>query len=78
MPVLDHFRPPLSKQRPWDGFHAAWANALVERLNENLLPPGYVALPLETVGGRIEIDVATTTDPAGRNGVVATLPCGAS
>jgi hypothetical protein len=72
VPLLDHFRPPLSKQRPWEGFHAAWANALVERLNDKLLPSGYVALPLVTVGGRVEIDVATTTDAMSKNGGVAT------
>jgi hypothetical protein len=72
VPLLDHFRPPLSKQRPWDGFHAAWANSLVDRLNDKLLPPGYVALPLVTVGGRVEIDVAATTDEVSNNGGVAT------
>src|SRR5262245_30925888 len=72
MPLLDHFRPPWGRQRPWDGFHAAWANALVDRLNDALLPAGYVALPLVTVGGRVEVDVATTTDPVSGNGGVAT------
>jgi hypothetical protein len=25
MPLLDHFRPPLSGSRHWESFHAAWA-----------------------------------------------------
>ena len=28
MPLLDHFRPPLSERRPWESLHAAWAGAL--------------------------------------------------
>ena len=25
MPLLDHFHPPLSDERHWESFHAAWA-----------------------------------------------------
>src|SRR5262245_59918026 len=74
VPLLDHFRPPWSKLRPWDGFRAAWASSLVDHLNGELLPAGYVALPLVTVGGRIEVDVATATDPNPSSGGVATAP----
>jgi hypothetical protein len=34
MPLLDHFHPPLSKQRHWDSFHGAWAEAIAWHLNE--------------------------------------------
>jgi hypothetical protein len=64
MPLLDHFHPPWVKQRPWDSFHAAWANALAEQLNDGVLPPSFVALPLTHQGGRIEIDVATVNGVA--------------
>jgi hypothetical protein len=59
MPLLDHFQPPWLTVRPWDAFHATWATALAEQLNEGLLPPSFVALPLTKVGTRVEIDVAT-------------------
>jgi hypothetical protein len=33
MPLLDHFRPPLSQRRHWDSFHGAWAEAIAIALN---------------------------------------------
>lgn len=59
MPLLDHFHPPLSDERHWEGFHSKWANALVDDLNERLLPPGYFAEPELHFGTRVEIDAAT-------------------
>jgi hypothetical protein len=59
MPLLDHFRPPLSEERHWEGFHSKWANVLVDELNENLLPQGYFAEPHVHQGPRVEIDAAT-------------------
>ena len=59
MPLLDHFHPPWVDARPWDGFHATWAAALAEQLNEGRLPPSFFAYPLSKVGTRIEMDVAT-------------------
>jgi len=50
MPLLDHFHPPLSEVRHWEGFHARWASALVDELNLTLLPPGYFAEPLRSWG----------------------------
>jgi hypothetical protein len=58
MPLLDHFHPPLFPMRRREGFHNAWANAIVGQLSP-LLPSEYFAEPLTTVGGSIEIDVAT-------------------
>ena len=43
MPLLDHFHPPLSKQRHWDSFHGAWAEAIASQLNEDLLPAHFCA-----------------------------------
>jgi len=74
VPLLDHFRPPLSVERPWEAFHNAWATTLAGLLNREL-PADYVALPLTTVRGGIEIDVATmqATNPAGGNGTATAV-----
>jgi len=56
MPLLDHFRPPLSLRRHWHAFHNAWATYLYSDLNGRL-PAGYFAEANVQFG--IEIDVAT-------------------
>jgi len=58
MPLLDHFHPPLSDERSWESFHAAWASALADDLNQRL-PEGYFAEEQTHAGASIEIDVAT-------------------
>ena len=58
MPLLDHFRPPLSRTHPWRGFHAAWAAAMARLLNAGVLPSGYYAVPFLDQQGPVEIDVA--------------------
>lgn len=63
MPLLDHFHPPLSQRRHWESFHAAWASAIADALNDGGLPEGFFAEELISVGGRIEIDVATFEEP---------------
>ena len=55
MPLLDHFRPPLSDRRHWHAFHNSWATYLSSQLN-SLLPEGYFAEANVQFG--IEIDVA--------------------
>src|SRR4051812_49259799 len=52
MPLRDHFHPPWSVQRPWEGFHGAWATAIAFHLNNGVLPGDYFAMPLVQVGGR--------------------------
>lgn len=59
MPLLDHFHPPLQRIRHWEGFHALWAAQLVEHLNLELLPSGFIAESQIHVGGRFEVDVGT-------------------
>lgn len=74
MPLLDHFHPPLSKQRHWDSFHGAWAEAMAVHLNQELLPERYYAEARVTLGNRVEVDVATleeTETQAAGNGSVA-------
>jgi hypothetical protein len=59
MPLLDHFRPPLSERRHWESFHAVWATEMMRTLNRRVLPPGYFAEAQVHVGSRVEIDVPT-------------------
>jgi hypothetical protein len=58
MALLDHFHPPLSINRHWEAFHAHWAVALAERLNQDMLPDQHFAEAQVHVGGRVEVDVA--------------------
>lgn len=59
MPLHDHFHPPWSVQRPWEGFHGAWGTSIAYHLNGGLLPGEYYAMPLLQLGGRVEVDVGT-------------------
>jgi hypothetical protein len=59
MPLLDHFRPPLSTQRHWESFHTTWAAAIADALNADWLPEGYFAEEQLHPAARVEIDVAT-------------------
>jgi hypothetical protein len=43
MQLLDHFHPPLSMVRHWESFHARWAAAIADVLNDELLPTEYFA-----------------------------------
>ena len=73
MPLRDHFHPPLSLSHPWTGFHSFWASAIAQRLNEDLLPEDYYAMPNVQLGGQVEIDVATFEKSSGDHaGGVAT------
>ena len=36
MPLLDHFHQPLSTERHWESFHAAWSGSLADDLNRRL------------------------------------------
>jgi hypothetical protein len=57
MPLRDHFTPPLSVTRPWEGFHTTWATTIAQELNR-ILPPEYVAIPQTSRGPLVEVDVA--------------------
>jgi hypothetical protein len=58
MPLRDHFRPPLERQRHWEGFHAQWPAMIVLALSPQL-PRRYVAEPRVHLGVSAEIDVGT-------------------
>jgi hypothetical protein len=62
MPLLDHFRPPLAIECPWDGFHAMWAATMATLLNLHHLPTDYFAIPQTKLGGGAETGgIATKT-----------------
>jgi hypothetical protein len=74
MPLLDHFHPPLSVRRHWQGFHTSWAGELARHLNHEL-PPRYFAGPHVQPGGQLQVDVAAFEErrPApGAGGTTAT------
>ncbi len=55
MPLLDHFRPPVSQLVKWESLHSAWATHIADAVNDRLSPP-WRAEPGATFG--IEVDVA--------------------
>lgn len=58
MPLRDHFHPPLSKKKSWEGFHGQWPAMIVMALGRKL-PQGYDAEPRAHLGAYYEIDVAS-------------------
>jgi len=60
MPLLDHFRPPLSERRCRQSFLNMWATYISSQLNA-LLPAGYFAEANVQFG--VEIDVAAFDEP---------------
>src|SRR4051794_28623214 len=72
MPLRDHFRPPLSIRRSWEGFHGQWPAMMVMALNRRL-PSRFVAEPQVHLGSAVEVEVAgydldRDVDPAGAIG----------
>jgi hypothetical protein len=59
MPLRDHFHPPLDLEIDWGSFHSAWANTIVRRFNERILPGRYRAQPEPRLGQQVVVDVAT-------------------
>ncbi len=58
MPLLDHFRPPISSKGSWEGFHGMWPAMMVMDLCKSL-PDRYVAEPRVHLGKNFEVDVCT-------------------
>ena len=65
MPLLDHFHPPVSEQRSWEGFQGLWAAAIVEKLNSDVLAEEYFADMHVHIGSQVEIDVAALQEKPG-------------
>jgi hypothetical protein len=72
MPLLDHFHPPVTERRTWEGFHGLWAAALVEKLNRDVLGEEYFADMQVHVGSAVEVDIATLQERAASGGGSAT------
>ena len=68
MPLLDHFHPPLYPTHRWESFHARWAVAIADALNDTL-PPRYFAETQVHLGSRVEADVVEFEHGATGNGV---------
>src|ERR1700681_2430703 len=77
MPLLDHFHPPVSERRSWEGFHGLWAAALVEKLNRDVLDDEYFADMQVHVGSLVEVDIATLAESAGSGKASATATAAA-
>src|SRR5581483_1026002 len=76
--LLDHFHPPVSERRSWEGFHGLWAAALVEKLNRDVLAEEFFADMQVHIGSQVEVDIATLnesqeTAARGTAGATATL-----
>jgi hypothetical protein len=59
MPLLDHFRPPVSRLVKWHGMHQSWAAMIAGSLNDGRMPKGFRASPLVSWGA-VEIDVGAS------------------
>ena len=70
MPLLDHFRPPISKRSSWEGFHGGWPMRIVEELSPRL-PEGFVAEPRVHLGSYDEIDVRAFEQGAERTSLAS-------
>jgi hypothetical protein len=69
MPLLDHFHPPISQRRTWEGFHGLWAAAIVESLNNGLLADEYFADMQVHIGSQVEVDIATLEESEAKSSV---------
>ncbi|MBI1918257.1 MAG: DUF4058 family protein [Planctomycetes bacterium] len=65
MPLYNHFVAPLRFTHPWSGFHGTWATMIARQLNQDILPPGFYAIPTVELGGPVEIGVAAVEDVSG-------------
>ena len=76
MPLLNHFAPPLSEERPWTAFHSRWANAISDHLNE-VLPRGFYAGPevrWRHEGDSVVVAMPDASPAAAGGGVSTAMP----
>lgn len=78
MPLLDHFRPPLTQDLKWESFNTLWVASLVRWLNRTLPRDEFRAMAQVNLGSSVEADVAEfRREPApsgSRNWAISTLP----
>jgi hypothetical protein len=68
MPLFDHFHPPLYPTHRWESFHARWAVAIADGLNDTL-PARYFAETQVHLGARAEADVVEFEHNGAGNGL---------
>jgi hypothetical protein len=68
MPLLDHFHAPLYPTHRWESFHARWAVAISDALNDTL-PSRFFAETQVHLGARIEADVVEFEQSTHANGI---------
>lgn len=78
MPLLDHFRPPVSHRGPWESVNSYWIAAIGRWLNRTLPKGRYQARIQIHLGPQVEADVAEFEHVPGNgappeDGGVATL-----
>lgn len=74
MALLDHFHPPVSERRSWEGFHGLWAAALVEKLNRDVLGEEYFADMQVHIGSAVDIATLNESGTApAKSAATATL-----
>src|SRR5262249_49862089 len=49
----------LAPRRHWESFDFGWAYEMARWLNRTLIPAGYLAEPVVTLGTQLQVDVAT-------------------
>lgn len=59
MPLIDHFQDQTDPFEQWTSFHSAWCIYMMERLNTQVLPTGYRAVPNIHLGIQAQVDVGT-------------------
>lgn len=78
MLILDHFHPPISARRTWEGFLGLWAAALVEKLNRDVLGDEFFADFQIHVGSQVEVGIATLEEtqniPSGQSSATVLAP----
>ena len=69
MPLLDHFRPPVTDTIQWNTFHAVWAGSIADGLTQTV-PREFQVREHLKLGGGFEIDIAALRHAPGGNGSV--------
>lgn len=75
MPLLDHFRPPVSDDIQGNSFHAVWASSLADQLTR-IVPQQFRVQEHLILGGGVEIDIAALKKPTESNGASTPLRSG--
>ncbi|MBM3983598.1 MAG: hypothetical protein FJ304_25675 [Planctomycetes bacterium] len=74
MPLRDHFHPPVSLRKPWEGVLLSWAVVMVTRLNRSMLPERFERETRVLRGPRADITSDTDEDAPDLSHVVPAVP----